>query len=264
MKNIMRILNIFIAILFFSYSLVAKNETQNSYMDLYLKAYEFYKKDSFELAIKYSTEAINVKKKSDYFVCHLIRAQSNYALNNYKEAKDDLEYISKNFKSKFSDMSEKTDIVNMYNLELAKCFLKLGLINSANNILNTIIKTSSRFDMKAVAYAYLNNKDSSFFYIKKADSNSDSIRKNTITTNKLIIIDELTRFRKFILYNILNEKELALQNLELALEENYHKFRYLEISNDFLEIRKDERFIALINKYKEKYNKINQNNHNSE
>jgi hypothetical protein len=248
MRNIIKILNIFIAILFLTSSLIAKNKTRDSFIDLYQKSYEYYQKDSFELAIKYSTEAINSKKKSDCIACFSIRAFSNYALNNFNEAKIDFEYINK-FNKK-----------NKYLLQIAKCNIRLGLIYIANEYFKIIsIKAENTYE-RAQSFAYLKLNDSVHAYIKMIDSISIKENKNKqdSATNNINKNDNIS-LKKFILCNILNEKELSIEYLELALKDNYKHFRYLEICDDFIEIRKDERFIALINKYKEKYNKINNN-----
>lgn len=239
MKSTLKILSILITVLFFSLNTNAKNKKTKS-TDLSIKAYTYYQNDSFELAIKYSTEAINSKNKSDCIGCYLTRASSNYALNNFKEAKTDFEFIS------------RTDKKHSYLLKIAECNIRLEILDSVNFQLNTVIKKTSDPYERAISYAYLKNKDSVFSYIKMLDSISIERHKNLpLSPTKIIIRDDFSPFKKFILYNILNEKELALQNLELAFKDNYNKFRYLEICNDFSEIRKDERFNALIKKYKE-------------
>lgn len=239
MNSIFKIASILIMVLFFSFNINAKNKKTKS-TDLSIIAYTYYQNDSFELAIKYSTEAINSKKKSDCIACYLARATSNYALNNFKEAKSDFEYIN------------KVDNKNSYLLKIAECNIRLGILDSVNINLNAVVKKSSDPYEIAISYAQLNNKDSVFSIIKTLDSISIARHKNLpVSVNKIIIRDDFNPFKKFILYNILNEIELALQNLELALKDNYKHFRYLEISNDFTQIRKDERFNALIKKYKE-------------
>jgi tetratricopeptide (TPR) repeat protein len=236
MKTFLKIVSVIIVILFLASNLEAKNKTRDSFMNLYLKSYDYYQKDSFELAIKYSTEAINSKKNSNCIACYLDRATSNYVLNNFKEAKADFEYI------------KKKDSKHSYLLNITKCKLRLGFINIANEEFKIISIKSEDTYVRAQSFAYLKIRDSVYAYIKMIDSISIKENKNkqdSVTKNINIPL------KKFILYNILNEKELALEYLELALKDNYKHFRYLEICDDFYELRKDERFNTLVKKYKQ-------------
>lgn len=240
MKKSFNIVSIFIFTLLFSFNINAKNKAKKSKIDIYLKSYELYQNDSFELAIKYSTESIKSKKKSDCIACYLTRATCNYVLNNFQAAKNDFEYIN------------KIDKKHSFLLKISECNIRLGLLNTLNNDLNFIAKTSKSVYERAISYAYLKNIDSVTSYIKTLDSILIKAHKDqNISTTQNNIEDNNIYIRKFILYNILNKKELALQNLDLALKDNYKHFRYLEICNDFSEIRKDERFNTLIKKYKE-------------
>lgn len=256
MKKFFNIVSIFIFTLFFSFNVNAKNKAKKSVFASTMDSsaiytYIYYQKDSFELAIKYSTEIINSKKRKLGFpFLYLFRAESNYALNNYKDAKDDFEFVLKHFIFKINDKTFK----NHTEISIAECKLKLDMINLAKLDFNSILKNTSDIYDRAISYAYLDNKDSSLFYIQKLDSMYES--KHNLA--KLLACPTYKSWRFgdslyniFILHNILNEKELALQYLELAFKEGYKKFRYLEVSNDFLEIRKDERFNTLIKKYKE-------------
>lgn len=223
---------LFISFLFFF--LAQSSFSQNGYskaVNIYLKAYDYYSLDSFELAVKYSTAAI--KKNKDCDACYYIRSFSNFVLGNYQSAYLDFKKLAVDYDTKNHKSFELNSII-------CKSYLKTD--NSYIDEFKQFIKNSNDTLDIAKCYAYLNDEEKALEIL-----NNYKTKENDSFGIQYLQMAEI--------YSLLNKKEEAFSCLDKLLNSEYKRFNLIEFDKCFDNLKSDSRFNELLIKNKAIHNK---------